>query len=106
MLGEQRIHRALPYCSSDLADWVSLEYVGPALTWEEEAVRGSVDDGQFTVWYLRGARLVAALMIGRSEDLDSACALIAEQTDLSHRRDQLSDPAGDPAGVMDQPGRR
>lgn len=102
MLGPPRIHRALPYCTSDLADWASLEYVGPALTWEEEAVRGSVDDGQFTVWYLNGARLVAALMVGRSEDLDHACALIAAQTDLGPRRHQLSDPDSDLAGITDQ----
>jgi 3-phenylpropionate/trans-cinnamate dioxygenase ferredoxin reductase subunit len=99
MLGEQQVHTAVPYCSSDLADWVSLEYVGPAFMWDEEAVRGSIDDGEFSLWYLQGARLVAALMVGRSEDLDAACGLVASHADLSDRRDVLADPDSDLARV-------
>ena len=38
-----------------------MEYVGPAYGWSEEIVRGSIEDGEFTVWYLDGDRLAAAL---------------------------------------------
>jgi 3-phenylpropionate/trans-cinnamate dioxygenase ferredoxin reductase component len=95
MLGEEEAHRAVPYCSSDLADWVSFEYVGPALEWDDEAVRGSIDDGQFSLCYLHGARLVAALIVGRPQDLDAAWSLIASHADLSNSRAVLPDPDSD-----------
>ncbi|WP_037411047.1 NAD(P)/FAD-dependent oxidoreductase, partial [Candidatus Solirubrobacter pratensis] len=77
MLGRDHVHDAVPYFFSDLADWVSMEYVGPAYSWTEELVRGSLDDGEFTVYYLDGDRLAAALTVGRSGDLDRARELIA-----------------------------
>ena len=66
MLGHDRPHEAVPYFFSDLADWVSLEYVGPAATWDEEVLRGSLDDGDFTIFYLDDRRVVAALGVGPS----------------------------------------
>ena len=47
--------------------------------WTEEIVRGSVEDGEFTVFYLDGDRLVAALTVGRSDDLEQARELIASR---------------------------
>jgi 3-phenylpropionate/trans-cinnamate dioxygenase ferredoxin reductase subunit len=77
MLGRDLAYDVVPYFFSDLADWVSLEYVGPALSWDDEIVRGSLDDGEFTVFYVEGDRLRGALTVGRpSEDLDEARALI------------------------------
>ena len=61
MLGRDQPHDTIPYFFSDLADWTSMEYVGPAYGWSEEIVRGSIDDGEFTVFYLDGDRLAAAL---------------------------------------------
>jgi 3-phenylpropionate/trans-cinnamate dioxygenase ferredoxin reductase component len=66
----------VPYFWSDLADWSTLEYVGPAERWDREIVRGSFDDGQFTVFYVDGDSLAAALTVGRSEDLDLARELM------------------------------
>ena len=40
-----RAVREIPYFWSDLADWCTLEYVGPAASWDEEVVRGSIEDG-------------------------------------------------------------
>ena len=54
-----------------------MEYVGPADSWDREEVRGSVEDGAFSIFYLEGERLVAALTVGRSEDLDRARELMA-----------------------------
>ena len=44
----------VPYFWSDLSDWCTLEYVGPAAEWDREVVRGSIDDGEFTIFYLPG----------------------------------------------------
>jgi 3-phenylpropionate/trans-cinnamate dioxygenase ferredoxin reductase subunit len=95
MLGDERPHDVVPYFFSDLADWSSMEYVGPARAWDEELVRGSIEDGAFTLWYLQGGRVVAALSVGRGEDLDAARTLIARWTDLGDRRGELADPDSD-----------
>jgi 3-phenylpropionate/trans-cinnamate dioxygenase ferredoxin reductase subunit len=76
MLGHTDPHDVVPYFFSDLSDWTWLEYVGPAYEWTEEIVRGSVDEGQFTVWYLDGDRLAGALAVDRSDDLERARELI------------------------------
>ena len=47
----------MPYFFSDLADWASLEYVGPALSWDDEELEGSIDDGAFAIWYREGGRV-------------------------------------------------
>jgi hypothetical protein len=53
-------------------------------------VRGSVQDGAFSLLQLAGGRLVAALSVGRGEDLAHARRLIASATDLSGRDDELA----------------
>lgn len=76
MLGHEDPHDVVPYFFSDLSDWAWFEYVGPAYNWTEEIVRGSLDEGKFTVWYLDGDRLAGALAVDRSDDLDLARELI------------------------------
>ncbi len=71
-MGEAEPYRVVPYFFSDLADWTSLEYVGPAERWDEVVWRGDRDAGEFSVWYLDGGRVAAALSVGRSEDLAHA----------------------------------
>ena len=51
MLGRGVEHDVVPYFFSDLADWASLEYVGPGEG--EPVVRGSLDDGEFSVFWRR-----------------------------------------------------
>jgi len=46
LLGRDIAHEEVPYFFSDLADWTSLEYVGPAFEWEEEVVRGSLEENE------------------------------------------------------------
>ena len=78
MLGADAAHDVVPYFFSDLADWCSLEYVGPASDWDEEVVGGSIDDGEFSITYLREGRVLGALAVnGRSEDLERAREQIA-----------------------------
>jgi 3-phenylpropionate/trans-cinnamate dioxygenase ferredoxin reductase subunit len=81
--GEAKPFTEIPYFWSDLADWTTLEYVGPAAAWDDEVVRGSLDDGEFTIFYLDTGRVAAALTVGRSEDLDRARELIAGGTPVS-----------------------
>jgi 3-phenylpropionate/trans-cinnamate dioxygenase ferredoxin reductase subunit len=85
----------VPYFWSDLADWCTLEYVGPAYEWDREVVRGSFADGSFTVFYLSGDRLAAALTVGRPEELAQAHRMLATGTDLGGRADALADEGTD-----------
>jgi 3-phenylpropionate/trans-cinnamate dioxygenase ferredoxin reductase subunit len=93
--GAAEDYTEVPYFWSDIADWVSLEYVGPAASWDQEVVRGSYDSGEFTVFYLDGGRLGGALTVGRSDDLEHARRLMTEHTDLSGRADALADAGSD-----------
>jgi 3-phenylpropionate/trans-cinnamate dioxygenase ferredoxin reductase subunit len=100
MLGRETPYDVVPYFWSDLADWTSLEYVGPALEgWDEEVVRGSLEGGEFSVWHLKDGQLVATLSIGRSDDLEHARRLIASDVDLSGSLVALADPASDLAAI-------
>ena len=63
MLGADAPHDVVPYFFSDLADWAAIEYVGPALAWDEEVVRGDIDAGAFAVWYLEGGRVRGMLSV-------------------------------------------
>jgi 3-phenylpropionate/trans-cinnamate dioxygenase ferredoxin reductase component len=86
MLGGNVPHNVVPYFYSVLGDWGELEYVGPAYEWDEEIVRGSYEDGNFTTWYLKDSRVLAALTFGRSDDLDHARRLIVERSLLDGRK--------------------
>ncbi len=95
MLGKDVAHDVVPYFFSDLSDWAGIEYVGPAYDWDREVIRGSVDDGAFSVFYLRGGRVEGALSVGRSEDLQAARRFIAEHPDLGDRAEALGDLSTD-----------
>lgn len=95
MLGEDADYDVVPYFFSDLADWASLEYVGPAMDWDEEIWRGDRDGGEFSVWYLKDGKVAGALSVGRPEDLAEARRLLAAHIDVSATRDTLADPDSD-----------
>jgi 3-phenylpropionate/trans-cinnamate dioxygenase ferredoxin reductase component len=99
MLGEDRDYDVVPYFFSDLADWASLEYVGPAHEWDEEIWRGDRDGGEFSVWYLKDGRVAGALSVERPEDLAEARRLLADGVDVSDARDRLADPDSDLASI-------
>ena len=99
MLGEDRDYEVVPYFFSDLADWASLEYVGPAQDWEEEIWRGDREAGEFSVWYLKDGRVAGALSVERSEDLAEARRLLAGKVDVSAAREQIADPDSDLAAI-------
>jgi 3-phenylpropionate/trans-cinnamate dioxygenase ferredoxin reductase subunit len=100
MLGADVPHEVIPYFYSVLGDWGELEYVGPAQDWDEEVIRGSLEGGSFTIWYLKEGVLKAALTFGRSDDLDHARRLIAAGIVLDQAQQALlGDTDGDLATV-------
>jgi 3-phenylpropionate/trans-cinnamate dioxygenase ferredoxin reductase subunit len=77
MLGRNVNHEEIPYFYSDLADWAGMEYVGPGKG--RVVVRGSMDDGEFTAFYIGDDGVVtAALTVGRSDDLEAARRFMRE----------------------------
>ena len=99
MLGRNQPHDVVPYFFSDLSDWASLEYVGPAHEWDQEVVRGSTEDGEFIIFYMHDGRVAGALSVGRSEDLEHARRLLAADTAVGDRLDELADLSTDLAAV-------
>ncbi len=95
LLGHDVAHEEVPYFFSDLADWSSMQYVGPGSG--EPVIRGSLDDGEFTVFYVDDGRVTAALTVGRSGDLDHARRFIREGgRPMTH---SLADEGTDLAGL-------
>jgi 3-phenylpropionate/trans-cinnamate dioxygenase ferredoxin reductase subunit len=95
MLGADADYDVVPYFFSDLADWASLEYVGPAADWDREIWRGSRSDGEFSVWYLKDGKVAGCLSVGRSEDLAEARRLLADGVDVAGAVDRIADDAAD-----------
>src|SRR3954469_4909469 len=89
MLGQGVRHEVLPYFFSDLADWASFEYVGPGSG--DLVVRGSLEDGDFTAFFVHEeeGRVVSALTVGRSDDLEHARRFISERA--KPNPDELAD---------------
>jgi 3-phenylpropionate/trans-cinnamate dioxygenase ferredoxin reductase component len=88
MLGRGVDHDVVPYFFSDLADWTSMEYVGPGSG--DTVVRGSLDAHDFTAFFVDEGRVVAALTVGRSDDLEHAKRLLVSRAQV------------DPAALADE----
>ncbi len=78
MLGSTDAHTAVPYFWTDLSEGAMIESVGPAESWDDEVVRGSMQAGSFSVLYLDGGRLVACAAVDRADDLERARQVIAD----------------------------
>ena len=100
MLGDESDYDVVPYFFSDLADWASLEYVGPAAEWDEEVWRGDREGGEFSVWYLKDGRVAGALSVERSEDLAEARRLLANRVDISSALDRIADTGSDLSTIV------
>lgn len=75
-LGEDQPYDVVPYFFSDLADWVSLESVGPARSWDRTIVAGSLDDDAFAAWFVEGRHVRGYAAFNGAGDIDRAAALI------------------------------
>jgi 3-phenylpropionate/trans-cinnamate dioxygenase ferredoxin reductase subunit len=91
MLGTRRPYSEVPYFWTDLSDWCTAEWVGLTEAPEQEIVRGSVRDGEFSIFRLAGGRVVAALAVGRGDDLAHASRLIASGADVAGREAELAE---------------
>jgi 3-phenylpropionate/trans-cinnamate dioxygenase ferredoxin reductase component len=80
MLGRGVEHDVIPYFFSDLADWTSMEYVGPGSG--DVVVRGSIEEGEFCAFYVDDGRVTAALSVGRSDDLEHARRFISSHAEV------------------------
>jgi 3-phenylpropionate/trans-cinnamate dioxygenase ferredoxin reductase component len=100
MLGKKQPHDVVPYFWSDLADWSSMEYVGPASEWDDVWWRGSPEDGKFTAWYVKDGRIAAGLTVGRSDDLAVAGRLLSSGTDVSGQRSVIEDTESDISALV------
>jgi len=75
--------------------------VGPAYRWDEEIVRGSMDEGSFTNWYLQDGVVKAALAVGRSDDLEHARRMIEDRSPLDDKgKTRLADTSAELGGVL------
>jgi 3-phenylpropionate/trans-cinnamate dioxygenase ferredoxin reductase subunit len=99
LMGEGEPYEVVPYFFSDLADWASLEYVGPAEEWDEIVWRGERDSGEFLAIYLKDGKVAGALSVERSEHLSQARELLANGVDVSGRKAELEDVDSDLAAI-------
>jgi NADPH-dependent 2,4-dienoyl-CoA reductase/sulfur reductase-like enzyme len=67
LLGERQPFRHVPYFFSDVFD-LSYELWGDSVGASETVVRGEADSSSFSVWWLKGKRLVAAFLISRPDE--------------------------------------
>jgi 3-phenylpropionate/trans-cinnamate dioxygenase ferredoxin reductase component len=79
MLGRDVAHNTVPYFWSNLANWTSFDYVTGGTGAGEPVLRGSLEDGAFSAFWLRDdGRLASALVVGRKGEIDQARRIIAE----------------------------
>lgn len=92
MAGEERPFAEAPWFWSDQYE-LNLQYVGAGLPWDRSAVRGRFGDPPFTVLFLAGDRLVAALGVGDGRTIGHLRRLLEARVEAPV--DQLADPAVD-----------
>ena len=95
MLGGAEVYDDVPYFWSDLGDWATVEYVGVGTG--DTVIRGSLDEGSFTAFYVSGDRVVGAATVGRGSDLDEARRLIRAKA--APARAALADESTDLASL-------
>ena len=82
LLGRGEPYAPVPYFWSDQYD-LTLEYVGHASGQDLVVLRGTVESGAWSAFYLRDGRLRAALAVNRTDDIEPARVLIAGQVPLT-----------------------
>jgi 3-phenylpropionate/trans-cinnamate dioxygenase ferredoxin reductase subunit len=83
----------IPYFFSDLHDWLSYEYIGPARAWDRVVIRGAMDDDAFSAWYLDGGKVAAVLSVGGADALARGRELFGKAVDPETLADQAREPA-------------
>jgi 3-phenylpropionate/trans-cinnamate dioxygenase ferredoxin reductase component len=93
MRGAELPAEEIPYFFSDLHDWLSYEYIGPAHHWDRVLISGSLEDGDFSAWYLDQGRVAAVLTAGRPEELERGRRLFGQEVDPDELTGQAAGPA-------------
>lgn len=88
--GDLKPHAEVPWSWSDQYD-VNLQAVGLPLTWDRLVWRGDCDGPSFTVFYLKGDRVVGANAVNNARDIRAARMLIERGLPVS--APVLADPA-------------
>ncbi len=94
MLGAELPEEEIPYFFSDLHDWLSYEYIGPAKAWDQVVMSGALDKGDFCAWYLDHGTVAAVLVAGRPGELERGRRLFNKTVDPGELGDQLARPTG------------
>src|SRR6266545_8012570 len=92
MLGKGSPYRAVYWFWSDQYE-VNLQYAGYHTEWDELVVRGSLEDRNFLAFYVKEGRVLAAVGIGRGEEVQRCMPLIEAGAPVDP--DKLSDEAVD-----------
>jgi 3-phenylpropionate/trans-cinnamate dioxygenase ferredoxin reductase subunit len=85
-------YASVPRFWSDQYD-AKLQIVGLSRNFDDQAIRGSIEDGRFSVFYYKKSKLIAVDSIGRPGDQMAARRLIAGG--ISPNPDQIRDPSFD-----------
>ena len=75
MLGAGSPYRDTYWFWSDQYEF-NLQYVGYHTEWDELIVRGSLEDRSFLAFYIKDGRVLAAVGIGRGEEVQRCAAII------------------------------
>jgi 3-phenylpropionate/trans-cinnamate dioxygenase ferredoxin reductase subunit len=94
-------YASVPRFWSDQYD-AKLQIVGISRNFDDQAIRGSVDDGKFSVFYYKQGRLIAVDSVGRPGDQMAARRLIAGG--ISPNPDQIRDPSFDLKSLLKSAG--
>ena len=97
LMGKERPFIATPWFWSDQYD-VKLQMAGLSAGHDRSVVRGSPDDGAFSIFYWRGGRLVACDGVNRPQDHMAARKLLDKG--VSPSPDEIADPAFDLAAFV------
>jgi 3-phenylpropionate/trans-cinnamate dioxygenase ferredoxin reductase component len=92
MLGQGQPYAPVNYFWSDQYD-LSLQYVGHASGQDQVILRGAVESGSWSAFYLRDGALKAALAVNRFRDVSAARQLLAREVPVTP--DQLRDESLD-----------
>ena len=98
LAGEETRFDHIAYFFSDLFD-LSLNMVGYPAGWDDVLVRGDVADGRFTMFYVKGGVLRAALTVNDDAHLDTWTQLVRAQVLVREKLSVLTDPHANP-GVL------
>jgi 3-phenylpropionate/trans-cinnamate dioxygenase ferredoxin reductase subunit len=92
MLGKGSPYRDVYWFWSDQYE-LNLQYVGHHTEWDELIVRGSLEDRSFLAFYVKDARVLATVGVGRGEEVQRCIPLIEAGAPVE--ADKLSDEGVD-----------